>query len=90
MSQDTFDRAYTILVELAGASERHRESFLHEFSQPEPTHEWRFGGKLPGGKFRRNTTRKRFFVTCNWEVQTAEHTRVIAAVNDELARLPFA
>jgi hypothetical protein len=46
---------YDVLVRSAGASDADRASFVHEFTHPRPTHEWRFQGRLGfGGKFRHN------------------------------------
>jgi len=82
-----YDRAYTILVERAGAIEDNRESFILAFTQRENrATEYRccfaFGF---GGKFWRNNGR--FYVSCYPESRTPDLDAQILQVNQLLEAL---
>jgi hypothetical protein len=86
------DKAYTILVREAGASERGREDFLFHCGDLEgfrSFREYRFGGSLGhGGKFRIEEYHKPpFFVTAYSEDETKKVKAMIEKTNAALSAL---
>lgn len=81
MKEELANSIYTCLVNEAGAFERERERFLHEFTKNIPTSEWRFRGKLGfGGKYRWRTNT----IDCYKENETKERKKIIESVNQSL------
>jgi hypothetical protein len=83
------NEVYSILVEVCQAPEWMREAFVHEFIQPEHTHEWRFCGNLGfGGKLW--DTNGKLYVDCYSEHRTPEAIRIIEEANKRLAPIEVA
>ena len=78
---------YAKLMELCGAPEGARESFMHAHVSAQvatPPTEFRFQGSLGfGGKFR--VTRDRIYVDCYPEDRTDQRDKAIQAMNTWLA-----
>lgn len=85
--KETFEAAYSILVEHAGAREIWRRDFVSYFTiHPRQPYEWRFQGTLGfGGKFW--LRQDGFAVTCYSEDLTPERDLVIRRVNEALEPL---
>lgn len=85
------DRAYSILVEHAGAIESNdeRADFIYSVSRPDLlTTEYRFGGSLGfGGKFRIPSDGRAPFVNCYPEDRTPERLEAIDRTNNALQAL---
>lgn len=79
------DSVYSILVNIGGASESMRGSFVQNHTDTEyPCTEWRFCGHLGyGGKYRRKTNK----VDCYSEDETPKRIALIRELNDALAKL---
>lgn len=79
------DSVYSILVNIGGANESMRGSFVqnHE-DERSPCTEWRFCGHLGfGGKYRSETNK----VDCYREDETPKRLAIIGELNDALAKL---
>ena len=88
MTIDLANKVYDVLVNLGGAGEHMRHSFVHHHTQDLPCGEWRFQGKLFfGGKFRDQT----FTVDCYREdelrIEREFGRGLIPLINAELAKL---
>ena len=82
---DWLARTYDILVNICGASEDMRDSFIQNHLDKNYPHEWRFIGKLGyGGKYWRTG---RCYVTCYREDETDERLIIINRANIELEML---
>lgn len=80
-----YSKVYSILVELGGAPEGMRYTFLHALSNDTyPSKEWRFQGVLGlGGKYRND----RNVVDCYPEDETPKRLNLINQMNNELKNL---
>ena len=80
----TFDKAnkvYDILVNIGGADEKMRDSFLYYHTEESDCTEWRFCGKLGfGGKYRSEYNS----VDCYQEDETKERLKIIEEINNKL------
>ena len=79
-------RVYDALIKHCGAAPREDDiaGFVHEFTRPNPTNEYRFQGGLGfGGKFRFPY----FTVDCYPEDENAARNAMVAAGNEALAQL---
>lgn len=84
LSLDQAHGIYDVLVTDVRAPAGDRDSFALEFTKPEPTNEWRFGGMLGfGGKFRL----ERMAVGCYREDETPERQAAMDRANAKLAAL---
>ncbi len=85
MTNEKASKVYDLLVSIGGANELDRNSFIYHHSESkEGCSEWRFSGKLGfGGKYRSiyNT------VDCYREDETPERLKIIAELNDALAKI---
>jgi hypothetical protein len=79
------DSVYSILVNIGGASESMRGSFVQNHTDAEyPCTEWRFGGHLGfGGKYRSKTNTVDFYR----EDETPKRLALIGELNDALEKL---
>jgi hypothetical protein len=79
------DSVYSILVNIGGASESMRGSFVQNHTDAEyPCTEWRFCGHLGyGGKYLSKTNR----VDCYIEEETPKRLALIGELNEALAKL---
>lgn len=79
---DTANKIYSLLVEIGGASERMRESFIyHHCENEDGCAEWRFQGKLGfGGKYYSG----RNVVDCYTEDRNQEAIKIIDELNEKL------
>lgn len=87
---DIFDKAYTILIEYAGASasEVDRQDFIQSYTQLKsgPFVRYSFIGKLGlGGAFYNNCGR--IYIACSKEDETEERILIIKNVNGLLDNL---
>jgi hypothetical protein len=80
-----FDSIYSILVNIGGASESMRGSFVQNHEDERlPCTEWRFCGHLGfGGKYRSKTNN----VDCYKEDETPKRLAIIHELNEVLAKL---
>lgn len=88
LSSTTADIIYTLLVEEGGAPEHEREAFIREYTDKEPSKEWRFRGRLGfGGKFRigERGGKPRLYVDCYPEDNNDERQRIMDGINSRLA-----
>lgn len=80
------NKIYDILVNLGGAVESFRDSFIYHHVFTEEKHscdEWRFSGKLGfGGKYRSRTNS----VDCYKEDENSAIIRLIEKINHELKK----
>ena len=85
MDVKQFNKVYDILVEMGGASESMRSSFIqNHLDEQFPCYEWRFMGKLGyGGKYR---SRKNA-VDCYSEDETPERMKLIEQINEVLQKI---
>lgn len=88
LTDDQANEVWDVLVELAGANERDRDTFVRYLTSPEPFgQEYRFIGVLGfGGKLHFNTFRGAR-VSCYPEHHTPETKSVLDAVNERLRRI---
>lgn len=76
---DIASKIYDVLVQIGGATEDNRESFIHYYHTDGS--EWRFSGLLGfGGKYRKRTNS----VDCYAEDETQERTSIIDEINQYL------
>lgn len=91
MTEAVASEVFDILVEHAGASERHRRAFVHAQVHDEyPCLEYRFQGALGfGGKFWRNPSfnHQGWYVNCYREDETKEWRKIIERTNAALAEV---
>lgn len=86
LTTEQWDRVYDVLVELAGAPERDRASFIYHHTSDSPPDEFRccpafgFGGKLW-------SKRDRLYVNCYPEDERPEIVRQMGEVNERLAEI---
>lgn len=81
--ENFFNAVYDILVNLGGANEQDRNSFVYNHTSDETT-EWRFCGHLGfGGKYRSLTNK----VDCYREGATPEIRELINKINKDLGSL---
>lgn len=88
MSNELANEIYDVLVEVCGATNDNvmRPSFLHAFTKPNHTAEWRFIGSLGfGGKFW--ACNGKFYVNCYQEHENTERLATIAEANRRLAEI---
>ncbi len=85
MTEDFANKVYDILINMGGASEDMRDSFVyHHVKSKDGCDEWRFGGKLGfGGKYRSRTNS----VDCYAEDETSQRKNIISQINNELSNL---
>ena len=86
MDKERANKIYDVLVELGGASERDRDSFVyhHTKEESEMPSEWRFGGKLGfGGKY----WSERNWVTCYSEDEIWVEVGLIEKINERLSKI---
>jgi hypothetical protein len=85
MNKNRANKIYDILVNLGGASERMKDSFIyHHCESNDGCDEWRFGGKLGfGGKYRSRTNT----VDCYLEDETISKKHLIKNINLELSKI---
>lgn len=94
LTHEQADAIYDVLVKTVGAPERQRGHFVHAQTNAYVS-EWRFQGALGfGGKFWRNSGRRRdeswgelWYVNCYQEDETAATRRLISRANTMLADL---
>lgn len=82
---DKANQIYSLLVEIGGASERMRGSFIyHHCENEDGCGEWRFQGKLGfGGKYYSG----RNVVDCYTEDRDDKTTKIIEELNEKLSNL---
>lgn len=79
-----YHKVYSILVNLGGAPEGMRDTFIYALCHEVPTKEWRFQGSLGfGGKYRNETNT----VDCNVEDESPKRLELIKQMNKELKKL---
>src|SRR6478736_2515906 len=88
MTEALANKVYDVLVNLGGAHESSRDSFVFDHTTDRNVTEWRFQGKLGfGGKFRS----RRFTVDCYQEdeatVERFYGKNLIPDINEELQKL---
>ena len=86
MRVEQINKLYDILVITCGASERLRDSFVHEYSKSPYSDEWRFCGELGyGGKFRVN--HNGVYVDYYNEDKTKQRDKIVSVANEQIDRL---
>jgi len=85
MTTETANNIYDLLVNIGGAYEPDRGSFLyHHVESKDGCSEWRFCGKLGfGGKYRSGSNR----VDCYREDETVERIEIIVRLNEALKNI---
>lgn len=84
MTADRANGVYDILVNIGGASENMRDSFIFSYTCTDVCTEWRFMGKLGfGGKYRSEYNS----VDCYQEDETKERLETIDKINKELKKI---
>ena len=77
------NKVYDILVNLGGADENMRGSFIQYHTEGHD-HEWRFSGHLGfGGKYRLERNK----VDCYREDETQERLTLIEEINEKLSKI---
>lgn len=78
------DKIYDLLVEIGGASEDERESFVLNMTSEKRTDEWRFQGNFGfGGKY----WPLKNHVTYYPEYETEEREKLVGSLNGKLQEL---
>jgi len=87
MTEQQANDVYDLLVQIGGAYEPDRQSFVYAHVKDKyPCTEWRFSGYLGfGGKYRSG----RNSVDCYREDETAKRLAIIEELNSELSELPI-
>lgn len=89
MSPEKANLIYTLLVEEGGAPDGpERNAFVIEYTDDNPSREWRFRGHLGfGGKFRigERSGKTRYYVDCYLEDNNPERQRIMDGINSRLA-----
>lgn len=81
MSAISWNRVYDRLIEVCGADERLRPSFIGYMGSATDHHEFRFQGSLGfGGKFHRSIGK--CWVSCYREDETPERVAAIVVMNE--------
>lgn len=82
MNKDKLNQIYDILVNLAGADEYHRDSFVFLHMEEIPCREFRFIGNLGfGGKYRSEKNKVDYYS----EDTTPERESIVEKTNNALA-----
>jgi hypothetical protein len=85
LSREMADKVYDILVDVCGAGEYMRDSFV-AMQTSEMIYEWRFGGDLGfGGKFW--NVNDKLYVNCYPEDNNPERQKMIDEANEKLSKL---
>ena len=84
MTEERANKVYDILVELGGAVENMRDSFVYAHMSKDVCTEWRFQGKLGfGGKYRSEYNT----VDCYREDETKKRLKIIDKINNKLKEI---
>lgn len=84
MTKEKVNKIYDILVNVGGAIEHYRDSFVYAHTSKDECTEWRFMGKLGyGGKYRSDTNS----VDCYLEDETKERLEIIDEINKQLKEI---
>ena len=85
-TEDFANSVYDVLVNVCGAAETMRSSFVHEYTSNHPSTEWRFQGKMGfGGKF--YLRYDRMTVNCYQEDLNDAREWMRSKANEDLAAL---